>query len=142
MTTDTHFLAFLSAMLVFWTAEFTVMAGVRSWMVRAEIINWFGISSERRRVISLLLGQTLTGAFVTSWIGRSMLVWMSGRWHPNLFSIVMLLIGMIGILGMLWWATCAVLGEQCGWKIWVVNLALGLGIGVIAGLYTINIAPF
>ncbi len=138
---NTHFLAFMSAMFVFWITEFGVLAFARSWMIRDEIIQWCMITAERRRVIALLLGLGGISIFMTFWIGRTMLVWMSGRWSPNLFSVLVLVVGLISVQAMMWWGFCTVLGEQRGWKAWLLNLWIGIAIGAVAGCYTLDIIP-
>jgi hypothetical protein len=135
------YLAGLAAMFVFWCAEFGVLTIWRTWMVRAEILNWCGIGHERRRIIALLMGMAGSSIFAVGWIGRSMWSWMAGRWHPNEWLIALLVLGLFSVMSSMWWACCSVLGESRGTRIWWINLWIGLGIGAAVSAYSLSDLP-
>lgn len=139
--TNADYLAGLGAMFVFWCAEFGVLALWRGLNIREEIIHWFSIEAERRRVIALLLGMGSVSIFAAAWIGRSMWSWMAGRWQPNEFLIYMLVVGLFGVMAEMWWACCAVLGEERGNRVWWTNLWIGLAIGIFVALYSLSDLP-
>ena len=138
---DVDFLAGLGAMFVFWSVEFATLSMWRAWMIRDEIIVWCKTNPERRRVISLLIGMAGTSIFAAAWIGRSIWSWMAGRWHPNDFLITMLVIGLLGVMAEMWWACCAVLGEERGNRVWWINLWIGVVVGFLVAAYSLSDLP-
>jgi len=130
-------MVFLSATFAFLLSELFFFITTRLYQVRAEFINWSDVSEMRRRILFLVLGLWFFMGFAMIQRVKATHAWVANHWvlsGSDRITMIYLLLGMIGVLMLLWWVFGAVFVNH-GKKIWWISLALGILVGASVLLY-------